>query len=73
MKLFGGLGRLFDDADAAYSSPGSSEPIFLMDDDVSNPANGLPMIGGFGGIDTRSLRGSFELSRRQSVDIVAIS
>jgi hypothetical protein len=51
MKLFRWLGSLFDDADTAYSSPGTCESIFLMDDDVSHPANGVPMIGDFGGID----------------------
>lgn len=51
MKLFGWLGSLFDDADAAYSSIVACDSIFSMEDDVINPANGLPMIGGFSRVD----------------------
>lgn len=52
MNLFGWLGNLFDDADSACSSSGICECSRVsMDDDVFNPANGLPMIGGFAGVD----------------------
>lgn len=53
MNLFGWLGTLFDEADSACSASGIWEPsVVSMDDDISNPANGLPMIGGFAGVDT---------------------
>lgn len=51
MNLFRWLGSLFDDADSASDSLGTCELMYLMDEDISNPANGLPMIGGFAGID----------------------
>jgi hypothetical protein len=51
MKLFGWLSSLFDDADTAYSSLDACNSTFLEQDDVFNPANGLPMIGGFAGVD----------------------
>lgn len=52
MNLFGWLGNLFDDADSACSSSGPCEySCVSMDDDLFNPANGLPMIGGFAGVD----------------------
>lgn len=52
MNLFGWADSLFDDADSACSSSGAWESTFLsMDDYASNPANGLPMIGGFSGVD----------------------
>lgn len=53
MNLFGWLGNLFDEADSASCASGIWEPSGVsMDDDISNPANGLLMIGGFGGVDT---------------------
>lgn len=51
MNLFRWLGSLFDDADSVCASLDTCESMCLMDDDVSNPANGLPMIGGFAGVD----------------------
>lgn len=51
MNLFGWLGNLFDDAESAFSSTGPYEPTYLMDDDLSNPVNGLPMVGGISGVD----------------------
>jgi hypothetical protein len=53
MKLFGWLNSLFDDADTTYFSlnPCESESTLFIEDSVSNPANGLPMIGGVAGID----------------------
>ena len=45
MKLFGWLGSLFDDADATYSTMGTCESMYPMNDAAINPANGLPMIG----------------------------
>ena len=51
MNLFGWLGILFGDTNSAYSSLGACDSMYLTDDDVTNPANGLPMIGGYGGFD----------------------
>ena len=51
MNMFRWLGSLFDDADSVCAALDICEPMCLMDDDVSNPANGLPMIGGFAGVD----------------------
>ena len=51
MNMFRWLGSLLDDADSVGASLDICEPMCLMDDDVSNPANGLPMIGGFAGVD----------------------
>ena len=52
MNPFGWLGSLFGDADSAYSSFGACDSMYLTDDDVTNPANGLSMIGGYGGFDS---------------------
>lgn len=52
MNLFGWLDSMSEDADSACSSSGAWESSFIsMVDNVSNPANGLPMIGGFSGVD----------------------
>ena len=51
MSLFRWLGSFFDDADLACASLGACESTYLMDEDASNPANGLPMIGGVSGVD----------------------
>ena len=51
MNPFGWLGSLFGDADSAYLSRGACDSMCLTDDDVTNPANGLSMIGGYGGFD----------------------
>ena len=51
MNPFGWLGSLFGDADSAYLSLGACDSMCLTDDDVTNPANGLLMIGGYGGFD----------------------
>lgn len=47
MGLFSWLGGLFDEGSVGGGSV--SEPV--TDENVVNPANGLPMIGGMGGVD----------------------
>ena len=47
MGLFSWLGGLFDDS----SVGGSSVADAVTDESVINPANGLPMVGGMGGVD----------------------
>jgi len=52
MNLFGWLNSFFNDTDSASSSLCAwDSSCASVDDDVSNPANGLPMIGGFAGVD----------------------
>ena len=47
MGLFSWLGGLFDDG----SVGGGSVVDAVTDESVINPANGLPMVGGVGGVD----------------------
>ena len=47
MGLFSWLGGLFDDG----SVGGGSAADAVTDESVINPANGLPMVGGVGGLD----------------------
>ena len=68
MNMFRWLGSLFDDADSVCASLDTCESMYLIDDDVSNPANGLPMIGGFAGVDIEGNLYGTDLSHEPNME-----
>lgn len=51
MSLFGWFSDLFRGSSSGFSHNDSSPTPSGLDEVVVNPANGLPMIGGMGGLD----------------------
>jgi hypothetical protein len=64
MGLFDWLSSVFDDADDSFSTTASSnfESVGSNDDTVINPASGLPMIDGYGGVDVAGNAYGFDFS-----------
>ena len=64
MGLFSWLGGLFDDG----SVGGGSVTDTVADENIVNPANGLPMVGGVGGLDVEGNPYGTDFTANNSID-----